>query len=774
MNKFGIGKSVLRKEDVRLLTGNGLYMGDINFENQLYAYVLRSPHANAKIISIDTSSATSTSGIIGVYTYSDVKEIKPLPCTVDSMFEFKKRNGSKRFFPKHNVLASKFVRHVGDPVAIIVAETLTLAKDAAELISVEYEILPCVIDPEQAVKNDSYTIYQNEGATDNIAFLFKQGRHDSIEKIFNQAEHITRFKHINQRIVCNSMEPRGCIGVYHKDNDNFELYTNTQSVYRNREVCSKQLGIKEDQLTVICPDVGGSFGMKGMPYPEQPLVLWLAKKLNRPVKWYSDRSEAFLSDTQGRDLVIEAELALNKDGKFLGIRSYAIGNMGAYASNFGPMILSLGSTKLLPGCYIIPEIYSEVEVVLTNKVFTDAYRGAGRPEASYTIERLVDKAAKELNIDPVEIRKMNLIKENQMPFTGPTGLIYDSGNFELNLQDCLTKSKIESYEKRKEKSKLRGYLRGIGISVYIEATAGGVPETSKIEINPDGTIDVYTGALAQGQAHETTFSQIVADKFGIAIDKINFFQGNSNLLPKGGGTGGSRSSYSAGGAILASTKSIIDKSRLEASNILEVKPEDLDFQEGNFTIKGTDKKISIFNIAKNFMNEKNNKDKNKRLSSFDSYTSEGSTFPNGCHIVEVEIDPETGFSKIDKYAVIDDFGVVLNPMIVEGQIHGGIAQGIGQALLEDTIYDNTGQLVTGSFMDYTMPRADNIPSIDISMNSFPCKTNSLGIKGAGEAGTTGATGAVINAIINALSPLGISHIEMPATPQRIWETINKR
>ena len=773
MKEFGIGKRVLRREDDKLLTGNGLYMGDINFEDQLHAYVLRSPHANAKIISIDTSAAKSASGVIGIYTNNDI-EIEPLPCAVDSMFEFKKRNGSKRFFPKHDVLASKFVRHVGDPVAIIAAKSLILAKDAAELITVEYEILPCVIDPEEAIKNDSYTIYQEEGATDNIAFLFNQGNKNAIEEIFNKADHITRFKHINQRIVCNSMEPRGCIGVYHKEKDTYELYTNTQSVYRNREVCSKQLGIKEDQLTVICPDVGGSFGMKGMPYPEQPLVLWLAKKTNHPIKWYSDRSEAFLSDTQGRDLVIDAELALTKNGKFLGIRSYAIGNMGAYASNFGPMILSLGSTKLLPGCYDIPEIYSEVEVVITNKVFTDAYRGAGRPEASFTIERLVDKAAKELNIDPIQIRKLNLIKENQMPFTGPTGLVYDSGNFGLNLQDCLDKSKIDSFEKRKEKSELQGYLRGIGISVYIEATAGGVPETSKIEINPDGTVDVYTGALAQGQAHETTFSQIVADKFGIDINKINFFQGNSNLLTKGGGTGGSRSSYSAGGAILASTNSIIEKSRSKASDILEVKPEDLEFYEGNFIIKGTDKKISIFNIAKQFLGEASKKEENNKLTSFDSYTSEGSTFPNGCHIVEVEIDPETGFSKIDRYTVIDDFGVVLNPMIVEGQIHGGIAQGIGQALLEDTIYDTTGQLITGSFMDYTMPRADNIPSIEISMNSFPCKTNSLGVKGAGEAGTTGATGAVINAIIDALSPYDISHIEMPATPQRIWESINKK
>ncbi len=502
-------------------------------------------------------------------------------------------------------------------------------------------------------------------------------------------------------------------------------------------------------------------------------MLWLAKKINRPVKWYSDRSEAFLSDTQGRDLVIEAELALSKEGKFLGLRSYAIGNMGAYASNFGPMILSLGSTKLLPGCYTIPEIYSEVDVVITNKVFTDAYRGAGRPEASFTIERLVDKAAEELNIDPIEIRKLNLIKEKQMPFTGPTGLVYDSGNFEINLQDCLKKSKINSFEKRKERSKLKGYLRGIGISVYIEATAGGVPETSKIDVNPDGTVDVYTGALAQGQAHETTFSQIVADKFGVDIDKINVFQGNSNLLAKGGGTGGSRSAYSAGGAILASTESIIEKSKLKASDFLEVKPDDLEFSEGNFTIKGTDKKISIFDISKKIMNETSEEEHNKKLSTFDSYTSGGPTFPNGCHVVEVEVDPETGFSRIDKYTVIDDFGVVLNPMIVEGQIHGGIAQGIGQALLEDTIYDETGQLVTGSFMDYTMPRADNVPSIDISMNSFPCKTNPLGVKGAGEAGTTGATGAVINAIMNALSPLGVSHIEMPATPQRIWESINK-
>ncbi len=770
MQKFGIGARIKRKEDNRLLTGNGLYMGDINLDKQAHAYILRSPHANAKILSIDTKAASKLTGVLGIFTSSDIHDIGPLPCAVDSMFDFKKRNGSNRFFPKHNVLASKYVRHVGDPVVIIVAESVSIAKDASELTNVEYEILPCVIDPLMAIKDDSYTIYQDEGATDNVAFLFSYGNKKTIDDIFKEANHITRFRHVNQRIVCNSMEPRGCIGIYDKNKDTFKLYTNTQSVYRNREVCAKQLNINEDQLTVICPDVGGSFGMKGMPYPEQPLVLWLSKKINRPIKWYSDRSEAFLSDTQGRDLIIDAELALNKQGKFLGLRTYSIGNMGAYASNFGPMILSLGSTRLLPGCYSIPEVYSEVDVVITNKIFTDAYRGAGRPEASYTIERLVDKAADELGIDPVQIRKLNLIQNDQMPYLGPTGLTYDSGDFELNLEDCIKKANKDNFYKRKEESESKGLLRGIGISVYIEATAGGVPETSKISINPNGTVDVYTGALAQGQAHETTFSQIVADKLDIDIDKINVFQGNSDLLPKGGGTGGSRSSYSAGGAVLASTLNIIEKSRKKASDFLEVEEIDIELINGNFTVKGTDKKISIFEIAKLSINNHSDSDS---FSSSDTYTSGGATFPNGCHVVEIEVDPETGFSKIDNYTVVDDFGVVLNPIVVEGQIHGGIAQGIGQALLEDTIYDETGQLVTGSFMDYCMPRADNIPAINISMNSFPCTTNTLGIKGAGEAGTTGATGAVINALIDALSPLGITHIEMPATPQKIWEAINK-
>ena len=774
MEKFGIGQSVKRKEDTNLLKGQGRYIGDINIDGQAYAYILRSPHANAKILSINSNDAKSIPGVINIFTGKDLLDIDPLPCVVDSMFEFKKSDGSKRFFPTHHVVAREYVRHVGDPVAVVVANSKSIAQDASEAIFVEYEVLDCSIDTMTATEKDKPIIYKNEGALDNQAFFFSQGNKQEIDKIFNKAAKIVSFNHLNQRIICNSMEPRGCIGEYNKEDNRYILYTNTQSVYRNRQVCAKQLGINENQLQVICPDVGGSFGMKGMPYPEQPLVLWLSKKLERPIKWYSDRSEAFISDTQGRDLYTKADLALNEEGSFLGLRVSSIGNMGAYASNFGPMILALGSTKLLPGCYTIPSVYAEVEVVITNKVFTDAYRGAGRPEASYVIERLVDLAAKELSIDQISMRKMNLIKESQMPFAGPTGLIYDSGDFSRNLNDCLSNSEITNFNERKKLSRENGKLRGMGISVYIEATAGGTPETSRIQISPEGKINVFTGSLAQGQAHATTFAQIVSEKLGVNYDNINILQGDSDALRSGGGTGGSRSVYSGGGAILATIEKVVDKAQSIAANFFEAAESDVEFSEGKFSVVGTDRSISIFDIAK-LAQDKSYLPENTEteLDETDSYTPASSTFPNGCHVVEIEVDPETGFAQIDRYYVVDDFGVVLNPMIVEGQVHGGIAQGIGQALYENAFYDKQGQLVTGSFMDYCMPRADNVPFIDLSMNEIKCTTNTLGAKGAGEAGTTGATGAVINALIDALSPFGINHIEMPATSEKVWKAINQ-
>ena len=772
MGSFGIGQAVRRKEDDKLIIGEGLYIDDINKPGQAHGFVLRSPHANAKILSIESADAFRMDGVLAIYTGSDVEEIGPLPCAADAMFKFKRRDGSNRFFPTHHVLTRTHVRHVGDPVAFVVAETRSQAKDAAEAVFVDYEVLPSVTDTAAALAPGAPVIYGDE--TDgNDAFLFTMGDAKAAEAAFAAAHKTVRFKHVNQRIVAASMEPRGCIGIYNTDSNRYTLNTNTQSVYRNRAICAEMLGVEESQIHVICPEVGGSFGMKGMPYPEQSLVMMAAKRLGRPVKWYSDRSEAFLSDTQGRDLVIDAELALDAEGHFLAVRTISVGSMGAYASHFGPMILSVGSTRMLPGVYRVGQVYAEVEVSITNKVFTDAYRGAGRPEASYVIERLVDLAAREMNLSPVEIRRRNLISAEQMPFSGPTGLVYDSGDFAKNLDDCLKAADWDGFEARRAEAAGRCRLRGIGMSVYIEATAGGVPETARIEIDSDGSVTAYSGSLTQGQAHATTFAQIVADRLGTDYDRITVRQGDSDVLPQGGGAGGSRSGYSGGGAVLAGVEKVIDKARKIASHMLEAAEADIEFEGGTFTIAGTDRTLSLGDVAKAAGDTVNLPEgMEPGLTEDATYKSEASSFPNGCHIVEVEIDPDTGHSMIENYTVVDEFGVVLNPMVVHGQIHGGIVQGIGQALFEDTIYDDeSGQLLTGSFMDYCMPRALNLPSIKINMNAVPCTTNSLGVKGAGEAGTTGATGAVINAVLDALAPTGVAHLEMPATPQRVWRAI---
>ncbi|MSO66131.1 MAG: xanthine dehydrogenase family protein molybdopterin-binding subunit [Alphaproteobacteria bacterium] len=772
MGEFGIGQSVRRKEDDRLIVGRGRYIDDISLAGQAHGYVLRSPHAHARILSVDTAAARAMPGVLAVYLGGDVSEIGPLPCMVDSMIKLTRRDGSPRLFPAHHVLARTHVRHVGDPVAFVVAETRHQAKDAAEAIVVDYDLLASVTDTESAVAAAAPVIYADLGAKDNQAFFFTLGDKAKSDEAFAKAAHVVEFRHVNQRLVAASMEPRGAIGEFDPKTDRFTLHTNTQSVYRNRTVCAAMLGIAERKIRVLAPDIGGSFGMKGMPYPEQPLVLWAAKRLGRPVKWYSDRSEAFLSDTQGRDLVVRAKLALDADGRFLGVRVDNIGTIGAYASNFGPMILSAGAMRLLPGVYTVPSVYGEANIALTNKVFTDAYRGAGRPEASYVIERLVDLAARKLRLSPAEIRRRNLIRPEQMPFTGATGLVYDSGNFGKNLDDCLKLGDWSGIDARKAASQARGKLRGIGLSVYVEQTPGGAAESGRIEVAGDGSLTVLVGALAQGQGHETTFAQVAAERLGVAFDLVTVVEGDSDRLPTGGGTGGSKSGYSAGGAVAESAQKIIAKGTKIAAHLLEAADADIEFREGYFTIAGTDRRLSLAEVARAASDpEKLPPGVGPGLVEDAAFTP-GATFPNGCHVCEVEIDPDTGGVHIDRYSVVDDFGNVLNPMIVHGQVHGGIAQGVGQALCEETVYDReSGQLVTGSFMDYCMPRADILPSIQIETNVIPCKTNPLGMKGAGESGTTGATGAVINAVLDALAPLGVTHIEMPASPQRVWQAI---
>ncbi len=776
MTEFGSGHAVRRVEDEPLLRGQGRFIDDITFENEVRAVFLRSPHAHARINSIDIKAAAAMPGVIAVYTGADVKKagLLGLPSLADKMFEFKRKDGTRRYKPEHPVLALDTVRHVGDAIAMVVAESVAEAKLAVEAIEIDFEVLPSTTNTGKAAAAGSAQIF--EEAPNNVTFDVTVGDQEATEAAFAKAEHIAEINLINNRLVAASIEPRGAVALHDPKKDHYTLYTGCQTVYRHQTMFAELMGIEQSQLRVVNPDVGGSFGMKSFAYSEQPMVLYAAKKLGRPVKWYSDRSEAFISDVQGRDLVTKAELAMDKDGKFLGLRASTTSTVGAYFSAFAPMIVSYGNSRLLCGVYDLPAMFAEVQVVFTNKVFTDAYRGAGRPEASYAIERLVDVAAKQLGLDPIELRRRNFIQPEQMPYTGPTGFVFDTGNFEANLDGALELVNYDGFAKRQKESEAKGYLRGIGLSTYIESTAGGTPENSLIRVEPDGNIHVVVGAHPAGQGHKTAFGQLAAEGLGVAFDSITVSLGDTDLMPVGGGSGGSRTVFASGGAILDGVAKIEEKGRQIAAHILEAADSDLEFAGGQFTIKGTDRSVSLFDVAEAAKSSDNLPDgMEPGLVADGAYTPPLPTFPNGCHVCEVEIDRDTGQIEILRYAVSDDFGRMLNPMIVEGQVHGGIAQGVGQALLEDCIYDDdTGQLVTGSFMDYAMPRATTLPFIDFTTNNVPCTTNTLGAKGAGEAGTTGACGAVINAVVNALQPYGISHIDMPATPESVWRVINQK
>jgi len=773
MGEFGLSQPVRRREDDRLLTGAGRFTDDINLAGQARAVLVRSPHARAKIIRIATAATAASDGVAAVYTSADLEAdgVGTLPTMATAIIDMKRDDGTPVYIPSHSMLAVSQVNHVGDPVAMVVAETLAQARAAADLVDIEYERLPSVTDTAGALAAAAPQIY--EEAPGNIAFDFAVGDADAADAAFAKADHVHTIDLVNNRLIVASIEPRGAIGDFDDRSGRYTLYTPCQSVYRLRALFSKLLGVEEDRVHVISPDVGGSFGMKGFTYPEMGLVIWAAGKLRRPVKWTSDRSEAFLSDVQGRDIVTHAELATNADGRFLALRARSTSTVGAYFSNFGPMIVSAGNSRLLPGAYNLPHLHASVRVTLTNKVWTDAYRGAGRPEASYVIERLADIAARELGLSPAEIRRRNLIKPEQMPYTAATGYVVDSGDFATNLEDCLHLADTGGFDERRAQSEAKGLLRGIGLSTYIESTAGGVPEKSNIRFAADGRIEVLVGALSAGQGHETAWSQVVVEALGVPFERIDVIQGDSDRLPKGGGSGGSRSSFSAGGALLDNAGRIRDKAAKIAAHMMETAESDIEFASGVFTVAGTDRFLDIMEIARAANDPANLPDgMEPGLDEPGDYTPSAPTFPNGCHVCEVEIDPETGVLTIERYNVVDDFGRMLNPMIVEGQVHGGIVQGLGQALTEDCVYDpDSGQLITGSFMDYAMPRADMFPMFGFAANEVLCTTNTLGAKGAGEAGTTGSPSALINSIVDALGEYGVRHIDMPATPERIWRTI---
>jgi carbon-monoxide dehydrogenase large subunit len=770
MGQFGVGQPVRRKEDARLLTGQGRFIDDVIMPEQAFAYVVRSPHAHAKINGIDASGARGAPGVIAVLTGAELvgDGIGGIPC----LAPLESMDGSAMPMPPHPLLAQDRVRCVGDDVALVIAETRAQAKDAAEQMVVDYEPLPAVVSTADAAQDGAPQIWDE--APGNTAFHWGMGDKDAVDAAFAKAGHVSTIDLVNQRIVVNSMEPRGALGQYDADADQYTLHTGTQNVHLALNVLTGVLNIPPEKLRVVSPDVGGGFGMKVFNYPENALVLWAAKRVGRPVKWASERMEAFVSDTQGRDHVTHAELALDTDGKFLAVRVSTTSNMGAYLSNFAPMIATVAGSHLLVGLYDFAAARVEVRGVFTNTVWVDAYRGAGRPEASYIIERLVDTAARDFGVEPAELRRRNLVPTAKMPYTSAFGTTYDSGDFVTNLDDAMKLADFDGFAGRRAESESRGRLRGIGLGCYIEAAAA-MDESAEVVFENDGTVTILIGTLTNGQGHATTYSQVLSDALGVPFESINLVQGDTARIATGGGTGGSRSMMVGGAALTHAAEQIIEKGTKIAAHMLEAAEADIEFADGTFSIVGTDRTLSIAEVAvaaKDAANLPEGVEPGLDTKA-DSNVADG-TYPNGCHICEIEVDPDTGSVEITNYAVVDDFGRVVNPLLLAGQVHGGIVQGAGQALMETCIYDpESGQLVTGSFMDYCMPRADDFPSFMLDVNEVLCTTNPMGIKGAGEAGTVGALGATINALVDALSGLGIRHIEMPATPERVWRAIQE-
>jgi carbon-monoxide dehydrogenase large subunit len=764
MAKFGIGDSVRRIEDPRLLTGGGRYTDDTRLaEKPVRMYVLRSPHAHADIKSIDTTAAKKAPGVLLVFTGEDVKAagFGDVPCLVP----LENKDGTQRADTSRPMLAQGRVRHVGDPVAIVVAETLEQAKDASELIEVDYAARPHVVGTYEAAQPGAPLVHDH--IKNNIVFDWAMGDQKATDAAFARAHKVVTLRLVNQRLVVNSMEPRGAIAEYDAKDDRSTLWVSSQGVSMIRPVVADMiLKIGSPKLRVRTGDVGGGFGMKIFVHPEYPMVVWASRSLKRTVKWIPDRQEAFQSDVQGRDHVSIAEMALDKDCRFIGERVTTYAALGAYLNHFSVFIPTLAGSSMLNGLYTTPAIYVNVLGVLTNTVPTDAYRGAGRPEAAYLMERFVDHIAREIGKSPDEIRAINFIKPSQLPYKTALGDTYDSGDFETVMRKGMEKADWKNFPARKALSAQRGKWRGIGMATYVEKCSGGGPETVKAVFNDDATVTLITGNQTNGQGHETALKQIASAKLGIDVERIRLLQGDSDFVPEGF-TGGSRTIALNGVATVGVADKIIAKGKPLAANLLEAAAADIDYKDGAFRIVGTDRSVSLFDVAKKHQGQ---------LDDEFTRTPEADTYPNGCHICELEVDPDTGTIEILNYTVTDDFGMALNPLLLQGQVHGGVGQGVGQALTEQTVYDKeSGQLLSGSFMDYAFPRADVVPHVTFGLHNSPCKTNPLGVKGAGEAGAIGAPPAVVNAIVDAIAAqTGVKHVDMPATAASLWKVIERR
>ena len=770
MVRYAVGQAVPRTEDPRLLKGVGRYVDDIRLANMAHGYILRSPVAHALIKSINTSAAEAASGVLAVLTGADF-DAAGLNGIVTDVAGAKRSDGTPIFRPPRPALVTDKVRVVGDYVAFVVAETLDQAKDAAELIDVDYEPLPAMVGTTAAAEPDAVPVWDE--CPDNISFEHNVGDAVATEAAFSKADVVVKQRFVINRVSTNSMENRGCIGEFDKHEERYVLHTGLQQPHNIRADLAKNIFNEPEYLfRIVSDDVGGSFGMKGGTYPEYVLVLWSAKVLGRPVKWYAPRSESFISDTHSRDNVSDAELALSKEGKFLGVRCKTLANLGAYVASRGPNP-PMGNVGTMAGTYTTEAMHVNVRAVLTNTHSTAPYRGAGRPEAAYVMERLIDIAAYEMELDPAELRRINLIPRDALPYQTALTFNYDSGDFEKSLDMALELADYANFEARREEAAKRGKMRGIGISNTIEQAGGRRRfEHAEIRFTKAGSVLLLMGTISHGQGHDTTFKQILSDRLGVPAERIRMIEGDTDQVSMGEGTGGSRSAELGGAAIYLCSDKIVEKGKKIAAHNLEAAETDIEFSDGIFTVAGTDKSIDIMEVAQaSYSPNKIPADVEIGLDEMYSYLPDTETFPNGTHVCELEVDPDTGAIDILKYSVIDDVGVVVNPLLLKGQIHGGVGQGLGQALLENIHYDEDGQILTGSFMDYCMPRADDICAIEVGSNPQPCKTNPTGIKGAGEAGTVGALPCVANAVVNALSPLGTRHIEMPATPEVVWRAI---
>ena len=768
MGEFALGQAVSRFEDPRLLRGGGRYVDDMVLPRMAFGHVLRSPHAHALIKSIDTTKAKAAPGVLAVLTGADWEASGwgdlPVPTGM------KRRDGSPSYKPRYPALVSDRTRWVGDYVAFVVAETPHQAVDAAELINVDYEPLPAQVSTAGAVQPGATLVWAD--CPDNIAFVHLEGDKQATDAAFERATHIVKRSFTINRVTAATMEPRASIGDYNATEDRYTIYTTLQRTHSYRtELAQNVLKVPESKVRVVAGDIGGSFGMKSAVYNEPALVLLAAKVTGRPVKWVSTRSEAFLSDAQARDNVTEAELALDAEGKFLGLRVRTIANLGAYMQASSQVFV--GNLGTLAGVYRTPSVHADVTAVFTHTNPVRPYRGNGRPEAAFVIERMVDCAAAELGIDPVELRRRNLIPPEAMPFKSGLTFTYDCGEFAKTLDMALKLAERESFPARRAEARKRGKLRGLGLSNTIERAAAPGFESAEIRFDRSGTVTLLSGSITQGQGHETIFKQILCDRFGIDPATVHYVQGDTDKIAIGEGTGGSRSATLGGSAVLAATDKIVAKASAIAARILNVQPGEISFADGIFSAKQTNRTLTIGDIAKESVNPRFLPEgMEPGLIATALYSANVANYPNGAHICEIEIDEETGHVDVMRYSVVDDVGTVMNPLLLEGQISGGVVQGVGQALMEDIHFDTDGQLLTGSFMDYAMPRASDLSAIEIGSNPVPTKTNPMGVKGAGEAGNVGSLPAVANAVIDALSPFGIDAIEMPATPERIWRAIN--